>query len=226
MILLVEDDPNFGLVLRDYLKMNGYQVDLAENGKIGYNLFKTHIYDICILDIMMPEMDGFSLAEEISKNNTSIPFIFLTAKILKDDIIKGYKLGAHDFLNKPFDPEILLFKIQAIINQTLSKQPKSYINLHFLDYELDHSLRTITKNGEILKKLSPKENQLLYLLLENKNALLPREQVLLKIWKENNYFTARSMDVYVNKLRKLFESESRITIDNIRGNGFCLAISS
>ncbi|PCJ63971.1 MAG: DNA-binding response regulator [Bacteroidetes bacterium] len=223
-ILLVEDDVNFGFVMRDYLKMNGYLVDLAKNGKLGYSKFRSQTYDLCILDVMMPEMDGYSLAELMIKHKTSIPFIFLTAKSLKKDVMRGYQLGAADFLNKPFDPEILLLKIHAILNRSSVKEDKVIDILSFLDYELNFPLRVLCKAGKKIKKLSPKENQLLYILIDQNNTLVRRDEVLIKIWKENNYFTARSMDVYVNKLRKIFSTDQRITIDNIRGDGFTMIV--
>ncbi|MFY0644222.1 MAG: response regulator transcription factor [Bacteroidia bacterium] len=224
-ILLVEDDPNFGIVLRDYLKMNGYKVDLAENGKIGYSNFRSNSYDLCILDVMMPEMDGFSLAELIAKQESKTPLVFLTAKSLKKDIIKGYQLGASDYLNKPFDPEILLLKINAILEKPGEHFSEPQESVVFLDYTLNYPMRNLSKNGIEVKKLSPRENQLLFVLLDKCNQLVRREEVLTRIWKENNYFTARSMDVYVNKLRKLFSNDERISIDNIRGDGFCMKVN-
>ncbi len=222
-ILLVEDDANFGLVLCDYLKMNQYTVDLAVNGKIGYTMFQQKDYDLCILDVMMPEMDGFTLAREISKKKSETPFFFLTAKSLKKDIVEGYSIGAVDYLNKPFDPEILLLKIQAILHHQRDHLPSISAHYSFLDYQLDRGLRKLTRHGKE-ETLSPKECQLLVYLLENRNQLVKREQVLNFIWKENSYFTARSMDVYVNKLRKRFKGNDKIALENIRGEGFILVL--
>ncbi len=221
--MLVEDDPNFGLVLCDYLKMNSYNVDLATNGKIGYNLFRNNDYDLCILDVMMPEMDGFTLAQEMVNHGSDIPFFFLTAKSLKEDVIQGYKLGAKDFLHKPFDPEILILKIKAILDSKTEPVKPVEDNYTFLNYSLDVNLRKLEGNN-IEKQLSPRECQLLTYLIQNKNKLVKRDQVLDNIWKENTYFTARSMDVYINKLRKHFKSDERITLENLRGEGFVFAL--
>jgi DNA-binding response OmpR family regulator len=222
-ILLVEDDPNFGLVLCDYLKMNNYNVDLATNGKIGYNLFRNNAYDLCILDVMMPEMDGFTLAQEMVNHGSDTPFFFLTAKSLKEDVIQGYKLGAKDFLHKPFDPEILILKIKAILDTKVEEQLPVEDSYTFLNYSLDVNMRKLEGNN-ISTQLSPRECQLLAYLLQNKNQLVKRDQVLDNIWKENTYFTARSMDVYINKLRKHFKADHRITLENLRGEGFVFAL--
>lgn len=221
-ILLVEDDANFGMVLCDYLKMNGYSVEWSLDGKKGYNTFMQNEYDLCILDVMMPEMDGFDLAEEMKRKRSGIPFFFLTAKSLKKDIVKGYELGARDYLCKPFDPEILLLKISAILRNAPGTDDRN-LTFKFLDYQLDVSTRRL-KNGKCEHVLSPKENSLLVYLLQHQNKLVRREQVLNSIWKENTYFTARSMDVYINKLRKRFQEEDNISLQNIRGEGFVLVV--
>jgi two-component system OmpR family response regulator len=224
-ILLVEDDANFGLVLRDYLKLNNYDVDLAETGAIAYSLLRKNDYTLCILDVMMPEMDGFTLAEKMLHLNLQLPIIFLTAKSLKEDMVKGYKLGALDYLNKPFDPEILLLKLKAIINR---KQPKSLtVSKHpyqFKGYVLQPNIRQLSYPNGQDKTLSPKENQVLVQLLENQNTLIKRDFILSTIWEETNYFTSRSLDVYINKLRKRFSNSPEITIQNIRGEGFIFKI--
>ena len=224
-ILLVEDDANFGLVLCDYLKMNGYDVDLAKNGSLGYNMFHQRQYDLCILDVMMPEMDGFSLAEKLTKVNREVPFVFLTAKSLKKDVLEGYRLGAIDYLNKPFDPEILMMKIKAILGRAGSKSSQKSKHYNFVGYHLDYGLRRLSGNGKQLS-LSPKETALLAYLLDRQNKLVKRDEVLTAIWKESTYFTARSMDVYVNKLRKHFKTDNRIALENLRGEGFIFSVDS
>lgn len=219
-ILLVEDDLNFGFLLSEYLKMHGYLVTLVRNGIDGLNLIKNQRFALCILDVMMPQMDGFSLAREINSIQPEALFIFLTAKHLKEDITQGYRLGAIDYLTKPFDTEIMLLKIQALLKhgkQSLSPQEKISIGSFQFDPE-----RRLLMHHETLFTLSPKCASLLLLLLSRKNQILARENALQSIWKESNYFTARSMDVYINKLRKYFSPDPDIKIINIHGQGYIL----
>jgi DNA-binding response OmpR family regulator len=223
-ILLVEDDPNFGTVLKDYLEMNDYDVTHAKDGLEGLIAFKNDEYDICILDVMMPKKDGFTLAKEIRSVNTDIPIIFLTAKTMKEDVVMGYQVGADDYLNKPFDSEVLLFKIKAIIQR---KEGSSTADDERFEFEIgnftfDSKLRQLTYKGGDARKLSPKENKLLKLLALYKNDLLPRELALTKIWRDDNYFTSRSMDVYIAKLRKYLKPDEKVEIVNIHGEGFRL----
>lgn len=222
-ILLVEDDPNFGLILRDYLSIKGYNVTLSRDGIHGLNDFKSNDYALCILDIMMPRKDGITLAKQIKEINPKMPIIFLTAKSLKEDMIKGYEAGADDYVIKPFDSEVLELKIQAILNRQIQTGQMEEIpeKMTFGKYELDTQLRILTINGEE-RKLSPKENYLLILLALNLNKLVTRKDALLKIWKEDNYFTARSMDVYLAKLRKYIAEDTDLEIVNIHGEGFRL----
>ncbi len=223
-ILLVEDDANFGLVLRDYLKMNKYDVEWAQTGELGYNLLRKNSYSLCILDVMMPDMDGFTLASKIGDLHLSMPFIFLTAKSLKEDIIKGYQLGAIDYLTKPFDPEILLLKIEAIVGAHSDSQSKTLEKYDFNQFSLQPNIRQLNyPNGES-EVLSPKETSVLIKLLEYQNKLLHRDVILSAVWNDINYFTSRSLDVYINKLRKRFENTSQISIQNIRGEGFIMHI--
>lgn len=221
-VLLVEDDPNFGIVLKTFLEQNGYDIHLAVNGAIGWNEFNRQSFDLCILDVMMPEMDGFTLANKILKKNKSTPLIFLTAKSLKEDIIKGYKLGAKDYITKPFDPDILLLKIESLMTSINGRESQSEIE--FLDYKYLSGKRDLCLPDGNKKRLSPREGELLKLLLLNKNNLINRDEVLGRIWSESNYFTARSMDVYINKLRNLFSNDSRINIENIHGKGFVFEV--
>jgi len=227
-ILLVEDDLNFGTILKDYLILNGYQVTHALNGVQGLERFKSQEFHMCILDVMMPHKDGFSLAGEIRAKNTKIPLFFLTAKALKHDVIKGYKIGADDYLNKPFDSDILLSKINAVFERKIAKSGQRDMVLKddqiytIGDFVYDPKLRTLIFQKTDTKKLSPKENQLLHLLAINLNNLMPREEALLSIWKDDNYFTSRSMDVYVAKLRKYLNKDPKVEILNIHGEGFRL----
>ena len=223
-ILLVEDDVNFGTVLRDYLQLNGYKVVLARNGLEGFEKFKKNEFDICILDVMMPYKDGFTLAKEIRSNDKSIPIVFLTAKSMKEDVLKGYKIGADDYLTKPFDAEILLKKLEVLIQRTeksvQKSKPKSRIVIG--DFIFNPRLRTLTYKKDTPTNLSPKENQLLLMLVETQNDLLSRNKALEEIWNDDNYFTSRSMDVYIVKLRKYLRQDTSVEIANIHGEGFRL----
>ncbi len=225
-ILLVEDDINFGIVLRDYLRLNDFEVILARNGMEGFEKFKKSYYDIIILDVMMPYKDGFTLAKEIRARNKEVPLIFLTAKNLKEDMLKGYQVGADDYINKPFDSEVLLYKIKALINRAKQAPVKEELDeFKFIigDFTFDARLRQLKFRDEESIKLSPKENKLLRMLTQYRNDLMPREKALNKIWQDDNYFTSRSMDVYIAKLRKLLQKDPRVKIVNIHGSGFRLA---
>lgn len=226
-ILLVEDDPNFGTILKDYLSMNNYDVVLAKNGMEGFEKFKKDDYDLCILDVMMPYKDGFTLAKEIRDKNKDVPIIFLTAKAMKEDVLKGYKVGADDYLNKPFDSEVLLMKIKAIMQRKASDSVADSKQFEFQigDFHLNSKLRFLTYKDKEPIKLSPKENELLRLLALHENDLMPRELALTKIWRDDNYFTSRSMDVYIAKLRKYLKLDENVEILNIHGEGFRLVIN-
>ena len=226
-ILLVEDDPNFGSILREYLMINGYDVTLAKNGIEGFEKFRKEDFDLCLLDVMMPYKDGFTLAKEIREKNESIPLIFLTAKTMKEDVLKGFKIGADDYLAKPFDSEVLLAKIKSILSRRVVSVSTESDEMEFSigNFNLNSKLRLLSfKNGEPTK-LSPKESQLLRLLALHMNDLLPREKALNKIWRDDNYFTSRSMDVYIAKLRKYLKQDSKVEILNIHGEGFRLVVS-
>lgn len=220
-VLLAEDDPNFGAVLRDYLELNDFDVHLATDGQAGLRLFKaTDELDLCILDVMMPLKDGFTLAQDIRKIDPDIPLIFLTAKSMKEDMLKGFQLGADDYLTKPFDSEVLLYKIKALLNR---KQDDEIETIHYKvgRYEYDSEMR-ILKIGKEERKLSPKEGALLKLLAQNKNNLVKRSTALNKIWKDDNYFTGRSMDVYLAKVRKYLKDDPKVAIINVHSEGFRL----
>ena len=225
-ILLVEDDPNFGSILKEYLMINGYEVTLAKNGIEGYEKFKKEDYDLCLLDVMMPYKDGFTLAKEIREKNETIPLIFLTAKTMKEDVLKGFKIGADDYLSKPFDSEVLLAKIKSILSRRVAPAAVESDEMDFAigDFNLNAKLRLLTYKDAEPVKLSPKENQLLRLLALHVNDLMPREKALNKIWRDDNYFTSRSMDVYIAKLRKYLKEDSKVEILNIHGEGFRLVV--
>ena len=226
-ILVVEDDPNFGSILKDYLTLNEYDIVLAKNGIEGYEKFKKENFDLCILDVMMPYKDGFTLAKEIREKNDSVPILFLTAKNLKEDVLKGFKLGGDDYITKPFDSDVFLEKIKVFLNR--NQKPISTESAEFLftigRFAFNSKLRTLSFSGGEPIKLSPKESQLLRLLALHINDLLPRDVALNKIWRDDNYFTSRSMDVYIAKLRKYLKEDSQVEILNIHGEGFRLVTS-
>jgi len=226
-ILLVEDDPNFGTVLRDYLSLNDYDVTHAKNGMEGFEKFKKDNYHLCILDVMMPYKDGFTLAKEIRQKDAEVPIIFLTAKAMKEDVLKGYKVGADDYLNKPFDSEVLLMKIKAIMQRKVKDSIADSATFEFKigKFHLNSKLRFLSIDNEDPVKLSPKENELLRLLALHENDLMPRELALTKIWRDDNYFTSRSMDVYIAKLRKYLKKDEKVEILNIHGEGFRLVVN-
>ena len=223
-ILLCEDDSNLGLVLKNYLELNDYEVILERDGRLGLAAFQREKFDLCLLDVMMPHVDGFTLAEEIRDIDPDVPLFFLSAKTLKEDIIHGYKLGADDYITKPFDSEVLLHKIKAIIKRN-EEDHKITDNLEFElgGYHFNPKLRELTFKQKT-QILSPKENELLKMLAENKNDLLTREKALKKIWGSDTYFNGRSMDVYIAKLRKYLREDDTIEIVNIHGNGFRLVV--
>jgi DNA-binding response OmpR family regulator len=222
-IFLVEDDLSFGSVLKSYLELNDYSVDWVDDGKYALEHFRKGVFDICILDVMLPHVDGFTIANEIRQINNTVPIVFLTAKKLKEDVLKGYGVGGDDYITKPFDTDILLCKIKAIIaRRDLHNGSKDLYEIG--KFVFNSKLRTLTL-GEIEYKLSPKEGQLLELLAINPNALISREMALKKIWGADDYFTARSMDVYVTKLRKYLADDPSLVIKNIHGAGFQLVIT-
>ena len=224
-ILLCEDDTNLGMVLKNYLELNDYEVILERDGRLGLAAFQREKFDICLLDVMMPNMDGFALAEEIRDINPDVPLFFLSAKTMKDDIIQGYKLGADDYITKPFDSEVLLLKIKAILKRN-EEMHREEVNAEFDmgKYHFNPRLRELSIDGKV-QVLSPKENELLKMLCEYKNDLLSREVALKKIWGSDTYFNGRSMDVYIAKLRKYLKEDPALEIVNIHGNGFRLVVT-
>ncbi|HNR40844.1 MAG TPA: response regulator transcription factor [Bacteroidales bacterium] len=223
-IFLVEDDLSFGSVLKSYLELNEYEVVWVDDGKNAIEHFKQDVFDICILDVMLPHVDGFTLATEIRNINPAVPIVFLTAKKLKEDVLKGYGAGGDDYITKPFDTDILIAKIRAILSRRDFQTGHKDI-FEIGKFIFNAKLRTLT-SGDEEKKLSPKEAQLLELLALNPNELIGREMALKRIWGSDDYFTARSMDVYITKLRKFLSEDDRINIKNVHGAGFQLIIRS
>ncbi|MGP1500481.1 MAG: response regulator transcription factor [Bergeyella cardium] len=224
-ILLVEDDQSFGVVLRDYLMMNDFDVTLATDGEQGLKEFTEKDYDLCLFDVMMPKKDGFSLAEDIKKMDKTTPIIFLTAKNMREDILKGYQIGADDYITKPFDTELLLYKIKAMLQRSAAVETEEQEQFKFSNIYFDSMMRHLRVHDEE-HKLSPKENELLKLLCIHRNDFMPRELALRKIWKKENYFTARSMDVYIAKLRKYLRPDEGLEIINVHGEGFRLLVKN
>jgi DNA-binding response OmpR family regulator len=223
-VLLCEDDSNLGLVLKNYLELDEYDVTLERDGRLGLAAFQREKFDLCLLDVMMPHVDGFTLAEDIRDIDPDVPLFFLSAKTLKEDIIHGYKLGADDYITKPFDSEVLMLKIKAIIKRNEEDHKVSDNQEYDLgNYHFNPKLREL-KHGGGVQILSPKENELLKMLSEHKNDVLTREKALKKIWGSDTYFNGRSMDVYIAKLRKFLREDSQIEIVNIHGNGFRLVV--
>lgn len=226
-ILLVEDDPSFGSVLKSYLELSEYEVVHRENGVEGFDAFCKDDFDLCLFDVMMPEMDGFTLARKVRERNSMVPLIFITAKNMKEDMVKGYEIGADDYITKPFDSEVLFYKIKALLGRYSGPEEKNVIADKIIKIgkiEYNTELRTLTVADKSYK-LTPKEAGLLILLFEHKDHLLPRDKALENIWGANDYFTARSMDVYITKLRKYFKG-SGVKIENIHGSGFRLIIDN
>jgi len=225
-LLLVEDDPSFGSVLKDYLVMNDFDVIHAVDGEDGLNKYKNGDFDLCILDVMMPKKDGFTLGKEIKEIKNDQPVIFLTAKNMREDVLNGYKIGADDYVTKPFDSEVLLYKIRAVLQRHSAEEEKfEQEEFKIGEFEFNAKLRQLII-GDTSYKLSPKESELLRMLAVYKNDLMPREVALTRIWHDDNYFTSRSMDVYIAKLRKYLKDDPNVEIVNIHGEGFRLLVSA
>lgn len=219
-IILAEDDVNLGNLLCDYLKAKGYETVLASNGDEAFNLFAKGGFNLCLFDVMMPIKDGFTLAKEIRKINETIPIIFLTAKSMKEDTLQGFQSGADDYISKPFSMEELLARITAVLRRSMPQQKEEETHLFAIGkYQFDYQKRLLNLNGKE-QKLTSKENELLKLLCINQGKMLERTYALKAIWEDDNYFNARSMDVYIAKLRKLLNEDDRIEIMNVHGRGF------
>lgn len=223
-LLLAEDDENLGLLLREYLIAKGYDADLFPDGEVAYKGFIKDHYDICILDVMMPKKDGFTLAKDIRVVNPDIPIIFLTAKNLKEDVLEGFKLGADDYMTKPFSMEELILRIEAILRRTSQESQLGSQHIFTLgQYIFDTHKQTLAYEDSVIK-LTTKEADLLKLLCQNANKVLERNYALKLIWIDDNYFNARSMDVYITRLRKHLKNEPSIEIINVHGKGYKLII--
>lgn len=217
-VLIAEDDRDFGNILTQYVTISGFEVILSRDGKEAWENFNEDKPDICVLDVMMPEMDGFTLAEKIKQQHSDMPIIFLTAKSLKEDIVRGLKLGADDYITKPFDPEVLILRINNILKRVYSSVNDEYnISSTVLRF---NTLELLC--GKTKEKLTLKEAQLLRYFIINKNKILAREDILTEIWGEDDYFLGRSMDVFISRLRKYVSEDKKIDIRTVRGTGFIL----
>lgn len=228
-ILLVEDDPNLGLLLQDYLQLKGkFDVVLCTDGEEGLRAFSKQNFDLCILDVMMPKKDGFTLGKEIRKINQEVPIIFATAKAMMEDKASAYDLGGDDYITKPFRIEELLLRINALLKRVAVKeqvdQGPAQTQFEIGDYTFDYTTQLIYYNG-LQQKLSTKEAELLRLLCLKKNAVLTREEALLSIWHDDNYFNGRSMDVFLSKLRKYLREDPKVEILNVHGKGYKLLVN-
>ena len=221
-ILLVEDDVNFGSILKSYLELNDFDVELKTDGSQGLSAFRSRPFDLCVLDVMMPDMDGFSLAAAMKESGSKVPFIFLTAKTLKDDQIKGFKLGADDYITKPFDTEVLIYKMRAILRRGIHGKEEAFQEEFIIgNLTFNHLYRKL-KTPVAEYSLTGKESDLLKMLCLSHDYFLHRKEALLKIWGEDNYFTTRSMDVYIAKIRKYLKDDPSLEIQNVHGDGYRL----
>ena len=220
-ILLCEDEESLGMLLREYLHAKGYDAELYLDGESGYKAFMRSKFDMCLLDVMMPKMDGFTLAREMRMQNPDVPIIFLTAKNLKEDILEGFKLGADDYLTKPFSMDELVYRMEAILRRVKGKNQRNVVRYQLGKFVFDVQ-RQILSDGDNQTKLTTKESELLTLLCAHANEVLERELALKTIWIDDNYFNARSMDVYITKLRKHLRDDDSIEINNVHGKGYRL----
>ena len=223
-ILLCQDDENLGMLLREYLEAKGYKAELCADGEEGFKAFCSNHYDLCILDVMMPKMDGFTLASKIREMNADVPFIFLTAKTLIEDIREGYGIGADDYITKPFRMDVVVLRIEAILRRVRGRSNKAETVRKIGRFTFDTQKQILTFENE-QKKLTTKEAELLTLLSNKANELLPRDYALRTIWIDDNYFNARSMDVYITKLRKHLKDDPNVEILNVHGKGYKLVIT-
>jgi len=225
-ILLAEDDVNLGSLLKQYLEAKEFEVDLFGNGEDAYRAYMKVKYDLCILDVMMPKKDGFELAKNIRSLNKSVPVIFLTAKVLKEDVLKGFKIGADDYITKPFNMEELLYRIEAVLRRFGRETPEEQEVFQIGSFLFDSKTQTLKfeEDEEGVLKLTSKESDLLKLLCLHQDSLMRRDHALKVVWSGDNYFNARSMDVYITKLRKLLQADSRIKIINKHGEGYKLIV--
>jgi DNA-binding response OmpR family regulator len=219
-ILLAEDDLNLGVLLVDYLETEGFDVKLCKDGELALKAFQGNRFDLCLLDVMMPKMDGFSLAKEIRVKNKEVPIIFITARSLKEDKLKGYDLGADDYITKPFDEEELLWKIKAVIRRIPENKNESKTEIILIGkytFDFNNQLLTI---GNKTKRITEKESEILNYLSAHRNNVIKREELLKDLWGENDYFFGRSLDVFITKIRKYLKDDPNLSIENIFGVGF------
>lgn len=224
-ILVAEDDPNLGLLLTEFLKKKGYAVSWAQNGDEALDLFVKGSFDLCLLDVMMPKKDGFSLAKDIRANHQQVPIIFLTAKSMEEDTLQGFKVGADDYLTKPFSMEVLVARMEAILRRSHSDKsvPSLAEEIALGNYTYVPGKMRLSIAGTELK-FTPKENELMKLLCENLGRPVSRSYALKLIWGDDTYFNARSMDVYMTKLRKMLKEDPRVQLLNLHGEGFRLSV--
>ena len=221
-IILVEDDLNLGFLLVEFLESRGFQVKLYRDGESGFNGFRNGSFNFCIFDVMLPRLDGFALAQKVKSLNPNVPIIFLTAKGMKEDKLKGYNIGADDYITKPFDEDELLCRIQAIANRVDFSETGFVSEYQMGKYTFDFANHALIINGEV-KRLTSREAEILKMLCINKNNVVRREQLLIAIWGENDYFAGRSLDVFISKLRKYLSNDPDIKIENITKVGFVLS---
>jgi two-component system, OmpR family, response regulator len=221
-ILLVEDDTNLGFLLLEYLEKNNYDVKLYRDGEAGYQGFCNGVFDICILDIMLPKLDGFGLAKKIKEKRKDIPVIFLTAKSLKEDKLKGFSLGIDDYITKPFDEEELLCRIQAVLMRTRSGAGPDKISFKLGAFTFDYQNQALVFGSEV-KRLTMREGEILRMLCESKSALVKRDDILNRVWGRSDYFTGRSLDVFITKIRKYLAHDPAVKIESIPRSGFVLS---
>ncbi len=226
-VLLVEDDPNLGTLLKEFLELKKFDVHLGRDGKEGLELYQRNVFDICILDVMMPKMDGFTLAKLIRQRNTKVPIVFLTAKSQKEDKINGFQIGADDYISKPFSMEELELRINAVLKRTMANRVEEEDGKIYDigQFKFDFTTQMLTKDDGEKQRLTTKEAQLLHLLCKNLNRVTEREVALKSIWGNDDYFTARSMDVFITKLRKYLRGDEAVEILNVHGTGFKLTVN-
>lgn len=225
-ILLAEDDLNLGVLLVDYLETEGFDVKLCKDGELALKAFQNNSFDLCLLDVMMPKLDGFSLAKEIRVKDKEVPVIFITAKSLKEDKLKGYNLGADDYIIKPFDEEELLWKIKAVIRRVPGNKPESKAEVISIgNYTFDFANQSLSIGGRT-KRITEKESDILHYLSGRRNHMIKREELLKDLWGENDYFLGRSLDVFITKIRKYLKEDPGLSIENVFGVGFIFNVPS
>ncbi|MRT94560.1 response regulator transcription factor [Ancylomarina sp. 16SWW S1-10-2] len=221
-ILLVEDDPSLGMLIKDFLGMENFDVVLAKDGIEGFSTYVSGRFDLCILDVMMPLMDGFTLAKKIRKKNNEVPIIFLTAKSLKEDKLNGFDLGGDDYITKPFDEDEFIRRINAVLKRSYKAPEAADCQCELGKFKFDHSNLELSMEG-VVSRITKKEADVLILLCNSRNSLVKREEILVKVWGENDYFMGRSLDVFITKLRKHLKPDPSIKIENVHGVGFILS---